>query len=138
MRFRLGCGVLHQLRISKRGGQRLLAADVLACGQGFDRHPGMHVVGSADVDNIHTRVFQKLMPVVRSTLPSPLLGEGLGLLERSCGIHSHLDSTREVKKSSRRQPGVRVGPAHESGSNEPDTDFLLLPARHPVSFRIDA
>ncbi len=118
---RLGGG-RHPSRPLDARSQRLLAVDVLAGGDGSERHLLVEMVGGRDVDDIDVRILHQRAPVAGGAgEPQPLGGTG-GRGRIDVGQHLETDVGGQLEHGGGGAIGKGVSLADEPAPDEPDAD----------------
>ena len=116
------CSLDHFPSVGQRAGDRLFARDRFARGNRRTGDRGMHVVGRHHVDQPDLRGANQLLPVGRSIFPTPVVGEGSGVLLRLPKHSMHHRNQRGLEELGDLAPGVGMCPSHEALPNQGDID----------------
>ena len=119
----LARGGRHLLGFGQRDRQRLLAVDVLAGGDGGERHLLVHGVRRGDVDDVDGGVVHQRAPVAGALLEAEARG-GVGG-ERVVGVGQHVEvrpGGQVAVEHAGAAEGVGMGLAHEARADEADVE----------------
>ena len=118
---RLPGGGRHRLGLGERHRQRLLAIDMLAGGDGGQRHFGVHQIRRGNVYDVHSRVGDELSPVPGGLLEAEARGRAFRQCVGGVGEHVEMGDRREITIEgccAAERVGVRL--AHETRTDEAD------------------
>ena len=113
-------GLQHLAALPHIQRERLFAKHVLArLGRG-DGNLGMGIIRRVDVDHVDLRIGHHRPPIVDGMIPAKLRARLFHLdgVATANGVQPHI--AFEIKKARRLPPGVAVGLAHESVSDQAD------------------
>ena len=123
----LADGLLHLQTLLERGGQGLLAEDVLAGLGGGDAHGGMGGGPGANVDVVHVHVLQKLLDGCEVVGDAELLGGGLCPLGDDVGDGDHLNNVFQLHVGGQMGGGGDVARADDTDSQFVCHSVFLFP-----------
>ena len=116
----------HRARVLDRGCERLLAVDVLARGDGRQRHLLVQRIGRGDVDHVDLGVVDHGPPVGRPLAETERVGGAGRKLLRDVGDRVQDRRERQAQDPLRRRIAEDMGLAHVSGADQADAERRFL------------
>ena len=116
----------HLARVLDRGCERLLAVDVLARGDGRERHLLVQRVGRGDVDHVDLGIVDHGAPVGRPPAEAERVGGAGRKLLRDVGDRVQDRRERQAQDPLRRRIAEDMGLAHVAGADQADAERRLL------------